>query len=82
MNVVKNKCERIFGTLSNIKGNSKDGKKSHEELQKMGLRKSLWPEVKGQKNFPSTCTAYSFKERETNPMSCYFHVKGSRWLQL
>ena len=51
MHVEKNVCESIFGTLLDIKGKSKYGKKSRDDLKKMGLRKSLWPKVKGQKIF-------------------------------
>ena len=59
-------CETIFGTLLNIKGKSKDGKNSRDDLQKMGLRKSLWPEVKGQKIFlPPAPHTLSKKEKKT-----------------
>ena len=47
MHVEKNVCESILGTLLDINGKSKDGKKSLDDLQRISLRKSLWPEVKG-----------------------------------
>ena len=66
MHVEKNVCESIFGTLLDIKGKSKDGKKSRDDLQKMGLRKSLWPEVKGKKIFlPPAPHTLSKKEKQT-----------------
>jgi len=66
MHVEKNVCERIFGTLLDIKGKSKDGKKSRDDLQKRGLRKSLWPKVKGQKIFlPPAPHTLSKKEKQT-----------------
>lgn len=64
MHMEKNVCENIFGILLDIKGKSKDRKKLRDDLQKMGLRKSLWPEVKGQKIFlPHAPHTHSKKEK-------------------
>lgn len=41
MHVEKNICESLIGTLLNIKGKTKDGLKSREDLKDMGIRKSL-----------------------------------------
>lgn len=66
MHVEKNVCEIIFRTLLDVKGKSKDGKKSRDDLQKMGLRKSLCPKVKGQKIFlPPAPHTLSKKEKQT-----------------
>ena len=51
MHIEKNVCESIFGTLLDIKDKSKDGKKFCDELQQLGIRKSLWPQQKGKKIF-------------------------------
>jgi len=51
MHVEKNVCESIFGTHLDIKGKSKDGKNSHDDLQCLGIRRSLWPQDQGKKYF-------------------------------
>ena len=51
MDIEKNVCESIFGTLLDIKDKSKDGKNSRDDLQQLGIRNSLWPEQKGRKIF-------------------------------
>jgi len=66
MHVEKNVCERIFGTLLDIKEKSKDGKKSRDDLQKMDLRRSLWLVVKGKKIFlPPAPHTLPIKEKQT-----------------
>ena len=65
MHVEKNVCESIFGTLLNIKGKSKDGKNSHDDLQQLGIRRSLSPQEQGKNIFlPPTPHTLSKKEKE------------------
>jgi len=65
MHIEKNVCESIFGTLLDIKDKSKDGKNSHDDLQQLGIRKSLWPQEKGKKIFlPPAPHTLSKKEKE------------------
>ena len=65
MHIEKNVCESIFGTLLDIKDKSKDGKISHDDLQQMGISKSLWPQQKIKKIFlPPTPHTLSKKEKE------------------
>jgi hypothetical protein len=66
MHIVKDICESIFGTLLDIKGKSKDGKKDHDDLQQLSIRRSLWPKDQGKKKFlPPTPHTLSKKEKET-----------------
>ena len=51
MHTEKNVCESIFGTLLDIKEKSKDGEITRDDLQQLGIRKSLWPQQKGKKKF-------------------------------
>ena len=44
MHVKKNVCESIIGTLLDIKGKTKDGKNFHDDLQQLGISRSLWPQ--------------------------------------
>ena len=65
MHIEKNVCESIFGTFLDIKDKSEDGKNSHDDLQQLGIRKSLWPEQKGKKMFlPLAPHTLSKKEKE------------------
>jgi hypothetical protein len=66
MHIEKNVCESIFGTLLDIKGKSKDGKNSRDDLQQLGIRRSLWPQDQGKIIFlPPTPHTLSKKEKET-----------------
>ena len=51
MHIEKNVCKSIFGTLLDIKNKSKNGKNYQDDLQQLGIRKSLWPQQKGKKIF-------------------------------
>ena len=65
MHIEKNVCESIFGTLLDIKDKSKYGKRSLDDLQNLGIRKSLWPKQKGKKIFlPPAPHTLSEKEKE------------------
>ena len=65
MHIEKNVCESIFGTLMYITDKSKDGKNSHDDLQQLGIRRSLWPQQKGKKIFlPLAPHTLSKKEKE------------------
>ena len=65
MHIEKNVCESIFGTLMDIKDKSKDGKTSCDDLQQLGIMKSLWPKQKGKKMFlPPAPHTLSKKEKE------------------
>jgi len=62
----KNVCESIFGTLLGIKWKSKDGKKIHDDLKQLGIRRSLWPQDQAKKIFlPPAPHTRSKKEKET-----------------
>ena len=66
IHVEKIVCESIFGTLLDIKGKSKDGKNSRDDLQQLGIRRSLWPQEQGKKIFPPSAPhTLSKKEKET-----------------
>ena len=48
-----------------IKDKSKDGKNSHDDLQQLGIRRSLWPQPKGKKIFlPPAPHTLSKKQKE------------------
>jgi hypothetical protein len=47
MHIEKNICESIIGTLLNVKGKSKDGLKSHMDLENMKIRNELYSEMRG-----------------------------------
>ena len=65
MHIEKNVRESTFGTLLDIKGKLKDGKKSRDDLQQLSIRRSLWPQDSG-KNIllPPTPHTLSKKEKE------------------
>ena len=75
----KNVCRSIFGTLLDIKDKSKDEKKFLNDLQQLGIKKSLWQEQKGKKK-SSTSTTHYFKKGERDSLSCFVHIKSSRWI--
>ncbi|KAK9289285.1 hypothetical protein L1049_017761 [Liquidambar formosana] len=47
MHIEKNICESIIGTLLHVKGKSKDGLKSRNDLVDMGIRNELHPQKRG-----------------------------------
>lgn len=72
MHVEKNVCESIFGTLLDIKGKSKDGKKYCDDLQHLGIRRSLWPQEQGKKIFlpPAPHTLSKKKKKRQFVLFC------------
>ncbi|XP_021819878.1 uncharacterized protein LOC110761654 [Prunus avium] len=66
MDVEKNICESIIGTLLLMKGKSKDGIKSRKDLENMGIRKDLHPKKTGKRFYLSAAPhTLSKKEKET-----------------
>jgi len=64
IHVEKNVCDSIIGTLLNIPDKTKNNVKSRMNLVKMGLRKQLAPEKRGQNTYlPLACYTLSRKEK-------------------
>ncbi|XP_074336479.1 uncharacterized protein LOC141673626 [Apium graveolens] len=64
MHIEKNVCESIIGTLLNIPGKIKDGKKARLDLQEIGVRTELAPQQSGKRAYlPSACYTLSRKEK-------------------
>ena len=61
----KNVCESIFGSLLDIKGKSNDRKNTRDDLQCLGIIRSLWPQYQGKKILPPAPHTLSKKEKET-----------------
>lgn len=51
MHIEKNICESIVGTLLDMKGKSKDGLNSRNDMLEMGIRHDLHPEVRGRSTY-------------------------------
>ena len=51
MHVEKNVCDRIIGTLLNIKGKTKDGINARRDLVEMGVRLELKPQPHGKRTY-------------------------------
>jgi hypothetical protein len=51
MHQEKNVCESIIATLLNVKNKSKDHLKSRQDLQELGIRHELHPEVRGKRTY-------------------------------
>ena len=65
MHIEKNVCDSIIGTLLNIPGKTKDGVKCRLDLEKMGLRSELAPQVNEKKTYlPPACYTLSREERK------------------
>lgn len=62
MHIEKNVYESIFGNLLDIKGKSKDGKKYRDDLQKLSISTSLWPQDQKKKEIPLSPHTLSKKE--------------------
>ena len=56
----KNVCDRIIGTLLNIKGKTKDEINAHKDLDEMGVRLELQPQPHGKKMYLSKSEKISF----------------------
>jgi len=65
MNVEKNVCDSLIGTLLNIKGKSKDGLKCRQDLVDMGIRQVLHPISKGPRHIcPQHVTQCQLRRRD------------------
>lgn len=65
MHIEKNVCDSIIGTLLNIPGKTKDGVKCRLDLEKMGLRSELAPQVNEKRTYlPPACYTLSREERK------------------
>ncbi|XP_028758521.1 uncharacterized protein LOC114717527 [Neltuma alba] len=66
MHVEKNVCESLIGTLLNIKGKSKDGKKARLDLLEMGIRTHLGPRTDGKRTYmPPAYHTLSKREKKS-----------------
>lgn len=64
MHIEKNVCESLIGTLLNIPGKTKDGLNSRLDLQDMGLRDELAPNVSQNRAYlPPACFSLSKEEK-------------------
>ena len=65
MNIEKNVCESIIGTLLNIQGKTKDGLNTHLDLMEMGLRSELAPRFEQKRTYlPPACYTLSKIEKK------------------
>jgi len=66
MNMEKNVCGSVIGTLLNIQGKMKDGLNTRQDLVDMGIRSQLHPRFDGKKIYlPPACHTLSRKEKIT-----------------
>ena len=66
MHVEKNVYDSLIGTLLNIKGKTKDGLKSHQDLVEMGIREQLHPISQGSRTYlPPACHTMSTNEKRS-----------------
>ncbi|XP_021727425.1 uncharacterized protein LOC110694556 [Chenopodium quinoa] len=65
MHIEKNVCDSLIGTLLNIPGKTKDGKKSRDDLKHMGIRDELHvvTNEKGRAYLPPAAYTLSRKEK-------------------
>ena len=63
MHLERNVCDSLIGTLLNIKGKSKDGLKSRNDLVEMGIRKKLHPVVDVKRTYLPPAS-YTLSKRE------------------
>ena len=71
MHVEKNVCDSLIGTLLNIKGKTKDTKKSREDMVVMGIRQELAPKEIGNKTyFPQHVTLCLKKKKKVFANVC------------
>jgi len=66
MHVEKNVCDSLIDTLLNIKGKTKDGLKSRQDLVEMGIREQLHPISQGSRMYlPPACHTMSTNEKRS-----------------
>ena len=66
MHVENNVCDSLIDTLLNIKGKTKDGLKSHQDLVGMGIQEQLHPISQGWQTYlPPACHRMSTKEKRS-----------------
>ena len=71
MHIEKNVCDSIIGTLLNIPGKTKDGVKCRLDLEKMGLRSELAPQVNEKRTYlPPACYTLSREEKKCSAKLC------------
>ena len=72
MQIEKNVCESIIGTLLNIAGKTKDGLNSRLDLVEMGLRSELAPRFESKRTYlPPAC--YTLSTMEKKVFAKHFH---------
>ena len=70
MHVEKNVCDSLIGTLLNIKGKTKDGLQSRQDLVDRGIRQQLHPQPQGRQTYlPPACYTISTKEKKKISLS-------------
>ncbi|XP_031097902.1 uncharacterized protein LOC116002032 isoform X2 [Ipomoea triloba] len=75
LDVEKNICESIVGTLLNIQGKTKDDIKARKDMVEMGIRDKLAPQESGKLTYlPPACYTMSKKEK-TSFCGCLNDVK-------
>ena len=58
-------CDSLIGTLLNIKGKTKDGLQSRQDLVDMGIRQQLHSQAQGRQTYlPPACYTMSTKEKK------------------
>ncbi|XP_006590121.1 uncharacterized protein [Glycine max] len=66
MHVEKNVCDSLIDTLLNIKGKTKDGVKSRQDLVELGIREQLHPVLRGARTYlPPACYTMSTAEKKS-----------------
>ncbi|XP_071714012.1 uncharacterized protein [Rutidosis leptorrhynchoides] len=66
MHIEKNVCDSVIGTLMNLDGKTKDHLNGRYDLEEMGIRKELHPEVleNNKVYLPPTCFSMNKKEKD------------------
>ncbi|XP_042415516.1 uncharacterized protein LOC122004740 [Zingiber officinale] len=64
MNVEKNVCENIIGTMLNLKKKSKDGVNARKDLRNLNIRKELHPQEKGENMYHLPAAPYTLSKKE------------------
>ncbi|XP_042451966.1 uncharacterized protein LOC122036612 [Zingiber officinale] len=64
MNVEKNVCENIIGTMLNLKKKSKDGVNARKDLRHLNIRKELHPQEKGKNMYHLPAAPYTLSKKE------------------
>ena len=77
MHVEKNVCDSLIDTLLNIKGKTKDGVKSRQDLVELGIREQLHLVLRGNRTYlPPACYTMSTTEKKSF-CHCLMNVKVS-----